>query len=294
MAIVNSKTKGEKVLEVVNVVVLCLLMVFFFYPIWYCLVASFSRPDLLTRSRGLLLWPLGYSLAGYNAVLNNQNITTGYLNTLLYVVMGVGFGMVLTCLGAYFMSKKNLMLKKPLTLLLVLTMYIDAGMIPRFLLIKNLGLYDTRWAVVLPDIINTYNLIVMRTAFASIPAELEESAQLDGASDLTILWNILLPVCKATLAVIALFYVVAWWNSWFNACLYVRDRSKMPLQLFLREILIASTTDGNDGNSQDGMYYLEAVIKYCSIVVSTVPILCAYPFVQKYFVKGVMVGSVKG
>lgn len=294
MAIVNSKTAGEKVFNGINLAILILFSLIFFYPVWYCLAASFSRPDALTSFRGVLLWPLGYSTQGYAAVLNNRNIGTGYLNTLLYVAAGTGIGMVFTCIGAYFMSHRNLMLSRPLALIIVLTMYVDAGMIPRFLLIKNLGLYDTRWAVLLPDIINTYNLIVMRTAFASIPAELQESAELDGANELTILWHILLPVCKATIAVIALFYAVAWWNAWFNACLYVRDRGKYPLQLFLREILIASTTDGNDGNSQDGMYYLESVIKYCSIIVSTVPILCIYPFVQKYFVKGVMIGSIKG
>ena len=294
MAIVNSKSRAEKVLGGVNVALLLCLTLVFLYPVWYCLVASFSKPDLLTGYKGVLFWPLGFSTAGYKAVLNNQNITTGYLNTLLYVTTGSCLGMVFTCAGAYFMSRRGLMLSRALTLIIVLTMYVDAGMIPRFLLIKGLGLYNTRWAVLLPDILNTYNLIVMRTAFASVPAELEESAQLDGASDLTILWKILLPVTKATIAVIVLFYVVAWWNSWFNACLYVRDRDKYPLQLFLREILIANTTDGNDGNSQDGMYYLETVIKYCSIIVSTLPILCAYPFVQKYFVKGVMIGSVKG
>lgn len=294
MAVVNQKTRGEKVFGGVNLLLLLLLTLVFFYPLWYCLVASFSEPSQITSFRGVLIWPRGYSLAGYNAVLNNQNILVGYKNTLLYVIMGTVLGMVFTCFGAYFMSQKGLMLKKPLTLIIVLTMYVDAGMIPRFLLIKNLGLYDSRWAVILPDMINTYNLIVLRTAFASVPAELEESARLDGAGELAILWHILLPVSMATIAVITLFYAVAWWNAWFNACLYVRDRSKMPLQLFLREILIASTTDGNDGNSADGVYYLETVIKYCSIIVSTVPILCAYPFVQKYFVKGVMIGSVKG
>lgn len=294
MSTAIKKSSGDRAFSVVNMLLLSILTLLFFYPVYYCLIASFSDPGKITLFRGFLVTPLGFSLAGYKAVLGNQNILTGYLNTLFYVVVGTGSGMLMTIVGAYFMSRKKLMLGSFLTLLLVLTMYIDAGMIPRFMLVKTLGLYNTRWAVLLPDLVNTYNLIVMRTAFAAIPAELEESAMLDGAGDLKILWHILLPVVKATLAVMVLFYVVAWWNSWFNASIYVRERSYYPLQLFLREILIASTTNGNDGTSVDGVFYLETSIKYCSIIVSTVPILCAYPFVQKYFVKGVMIGSVKG
>lgn len=294
MAVVTKKSPGERAFGAANTLILILLTILFFYPMWYCLVASFSDPGRLTGFRGILLKPLGFSLAGYSAVLNNPNILTGYLNTLLYVLLGTSCGMVLTLLGAYFMSRKKLMLRGMLAIIIVLTMYIDAGLIPRFLLVRSLGLYNSRWAVLLPDLINTYNLIVMRTAFANIPADLEESAMLDGAGDLRILWNILIPVAKATIAVIVLFYVVAWWNSWFNASIYIRDRSKYPLQLFLREILLASTTDGNNGTSADGVYYLETSIKYCSIIISTVPILCVYPFAQKYFVKGVMIGSIKG
>lgn len=288
------KTAGEKVFSTVNMAVLLLLCLLFFYPVWYCLVASFSEPSRLIGFRGFLVAPLGFSLQGYKAVFRNENITTGYLNTLLYVAAGTAQGMVFTTIGAYFMSRRSLMLRRALTLVIVLTMYIDAGLIANFLLVRSLGLYNTRWAVLLPAAINTYNLIVMRTAFAAVPAELEESAMLDGAGDITILMRILLPVTKATIAVITLFYAVAWWNAWFYASIYIRDRSKYPLQLFLREILIASTTNGNDGTSEDGVHYLEAVIKYCSIIVSTVPILCVYPFAQKYFVKGIMLGSVKG
>jgi putative aldouronate transport system permease protein len=291
---VTRKSPGERVFGAVSLSLLGLLTLVFFYPMYYCAVASFSDPTRLLMHRGIMLAPLGFSLAGYEAVFSNQNILTGYANTLLYVLCGTLSGVLLTVLGGYCLSRKNLMLRKVLALLIILTMYIDAGIIPQFLLVRSLGLYDTRWAVLLPDILNTYNLIVMRTAFAAIPMELEESAMLDGAGDLRILWSILIPVVKATLAVITLFVVVAWWNAWFNASIYIRDRSKYPLQLFLREILIASTTDGNDGTSVDGMYRLEALIKYCSVIVSTVPILCAYPFAQKYFVKGVMIGSVKG
>lgn len=294
MSMAVRKSTGEKLFGGVNLLFLTLLCILFLYPVWYCLVASFSEPSRLISHRGILFAPLGFSLQGYQAVFRNQNILTGYLNTLLYVVAGTAQGMVFTTIGAYFMSRRNLMLRRALTLVIVLTMYIDAGLIANFLLVRSLGLYNTRWAVLMPAAINTYNLIVMRTAFAAVPAELEESAMLDGAGDITILLRILLPVTKATIAVIVLFYAVAWWNAWFYASIYIRNREKYPLQLFLREILIASTTNGNDGTAEDGIHYLEAVIKYCSIIVSTVPILCVYPFVQKYFVKGIMIGSIKG
>ncbi|HML45393.1 MAG TPA: carbohydrate ABC transporter permease [Clostridia bacterium] len=291
------ETKGEKAFHVINAVVLAVLTFAFFYPVWFCLVSSFSDPQRLIGHKGAMLVPLGFSLAGYDAVLHNKNILIGYANTLFYVGMGTAIGFLLTLLGAYFMSRKSMMLKKPLTFVVILTMYVSAGLIPHFLLVRSLGLYDTRWAVILPSVINTYNMIVMRTAIMALPDSLEESAMLDGAGELTILFRIILPLIKATVAVIILFFAVAWWNAWFNAAIYIRDRSKYPLQLFLREILIASTTDGNDGapaTSDQGVYYLEAVIKYSAIIISTVPILCAYPFVQKYFVQGMMLGSLKG
>lgn len=238
---------------------------------------------------------MGFSLEGYKTVLQNKNILTGYMNTLFYLVVGTAINMVLTILGAYVLSRRRMMLKGPLTLLIVFTMYMDFGLIPAFLNVRDLGLYDSRWAILLPVAINTYNLIVMRTAFASVPAALEESAMIDGANDFTILFKIILPLSKATLAVVVLFYVVEHWNSWFSASIYLRDRERFPLQLFLREILISSSssTAAGEASSVDGVMYLEELIKYCSIVISTLPILCVYPFVQKYFISGVMLGSVK-
>ena len=228
-------------------------------------------------------------------MLQNQNILTGYKNTLFYVITGTSLSMVLTLVGAYALTRQGLMLKKPIMVIIVITMYIGGGMIPDFMVVSKLGLFDSRWSVVLATAITTYNLMVMRTAFLQVPHSLEESAMLDGANDFVILWRILLPVTKATIAVVALFYAVGRWNAWFNASIFLRSRTKYPLQLFLREILIANQTSGNDGvTAEDGVFYLEEIIKYCTIIVSTVPILCVYPFVQKYFVTGVMLGSVKG
>lgn len=295
MAIVENKSRGERIFNGVNIFILLLLTLIFFYPLWHCLMASFSDPGKLLANSGALLWPAGYSLRGYEAVLSNQNILTGYQNTLFYVIVGTSLSMVLTLVGAYALTRQGLMLKKPIMMMIVITMYIGGGMIPDFMVVSKLGLFDSRWSVILATAITTYNLMVMRTAFLQVPHSLEESAMLDGANDFVILWRILLPVTKATIAVVALFYAVGRWNAWFNASIFLRSRSKYPLQLFLREILIANQTSGNDGvTSEDGMFYLEEVIKYCTIIVSTVPILCIYPFVQKYFVTGVMLGSVKG
>lgn len=295
MAIVENKSRGERIFNGVNIFILLLLTLMFFYPLWHCLMASFSDPGKLLANTEALLWPAGYSLRGYEAVLSNQNILTGYKNTLFYVIVGTSLSMVLTLVGAYALTRQGLMLKKPIMVMIVITMYIGGGMIPDFMVVSKLGLFDSRWSVILATAITTYNLMVMRTAFLQVPHSLEESAMLDGANDFVILWRILLPVTKATIAVVALFYAVGRWNAWFNASIFLRGRSKYPLQLFLREILIANQTSGNDGvTSEDGMFYLEEIVKYCTIIVSTVPILCIYPFVQKYFVTGVMLGSVKG
>ncbi len=292
---VHTDTRGDKVFSAINFSVLCVLTLIFLYPLWYCVVASFSDPGQLLRHTGALFRPLGLSIEGYRVVFNNANIWTGYKNTLIYVFAGTAVNMTLTILGAYALSRRRMMFKGFMTGFVAFTMYIGAGLIPNFLLVKNLGLYNKYSAIILTSALSTYNMIVMKTAFAHVPQSLEESAMMDGANDFVILWSILLPVAKATVAVITLFYAVGHWNSWFSAAIYLRDRDKYPLQLFLREILMANSTStlGSDGSSLDGMYYMEAVIKYCTIIVATVPILCIYPFVQKYFVAGVMLGSLK-
>ena len=292
MSMVESKTLPEKVLHGVNIALLALLSVLFILPVWHCLMASFSEPLRLLSFQGLLLRPMGGSLEGYKAVLHNRNLFTGYMNTLYYVLVGTTINVLLTAIGVYCLSRRNSLLIRPLTLALVFTMYANFGMVPAFLTVRDLGLYNSRWSLLLPTSVSTYNIIVMRTAFRSVPKSLEESAMLDGAGDLTILVRILLPVTKATLAVMVLLYAVGHWNSWFSASLYLQDRTKFPLQLFLREILISNSASA-DGSSIDGFLYLDEAIKYSTIVVATVPILCIYPFVQKYFVSGIMLGAIK-
>lgn len=262
------------------------------YPMWHVVMASFSDPIELMRHSGVILNPLGHSLEGYRVVLQNPNIPKSYFNTIFYVLAGTSINMLLTTMGAYALSRKGFLFRRTLTLLIVFTMYFNAGLVPNFLLVKGLGMYNSILALMLPGAISTWNLIVMKTAFQSIPVSLEESARLDGANDFTILFRIFLPLSKATVAVMILFYAVGHWSSWFHAMLYLRDRAKFPLQLIMREILISNSANGNASADSDVMF-LQEVVKYATIVVSTVPILFIYPFAQKYFMAGVMMGSVK-
>jgi putative aldouronate transport system permease protein len=295
MRIYKKEQFGERIFGFVNGLLLIFLTLLFLYPLWHVIMASFSEPLRLMSHTGPVLRPLGFSVRGYVSVLHNKNILTGYGNTIFYVSAGTAVNMVMTILGAYVLSRRKLRLKEPLKKLFVVTMYIGGGLIPGFLLIRYLGLYDSRLALILPGAIHTWNMMIMRTAFSQIPQSLEESATLDGASDLTILCRIILPVSTAIISVMILYYAVGHWNAWFGAVIFLRDRTKYPLQLFLREILLANTTMGGTTgeNAIEGLFLLDEIIRYCSIVVSTVPILVIYPIVQRYFMTGVMLGSLK-
>lgn len=293
---VRKRSVSGTIFDVCNYIILTLLAFVCLYPVWHVLVGSFSDPIQLTSHYGALIKPVGFSLEGYRVVFNNPNIWTGYKNTLFYVVVGTATRMFFTLLCAYLLSRKDFLLRKGLTFMMVLTMYFGGGMIPSFMVVKALGLYNTRAAIIIPSLISTWNMIIMKTALQGVPSALEESARLDGANDFVVLFQILVPVVKATIAVIALYYIVGEWNSWFSAMIYLRDTSKRPLQLFLREILIENTTSAQTAEVETDLsaVFLEESIKYCTIVIATVPILCIYPFVQKYFVTGVMMGSIKG
>lgn len=282
------RTKGEKAFGVFNIIFLSLLSICALYPMYYVLMASFSDSGRLMSHSGLLLYPDGFSLQGYKVIIDNANIWTGYGNTLFIVIIGTIISLVVTSMAAYPLSRKSFTLRNFFMLMITFTMMFSGGLIPRFLVVNDVGLYDSIWSLILPVAVNTTNLIIMRTAFAAVPDSLEESAKIDGANDLVTYARIILPLTKATLAVLALYYGVSYWNSWFTASIYLRSRSKFPLQLILREILIA-----NDNVNTDNELMAES-IKYAAIIVSTVPILCAYPFLQRYFVKGVMIGAVKG
>lgn len=267
------------------------------YPLLYVLFASLSDPTELAQNKGFLLMPKGLTFKGYWMVLKNPNISTGYINTTIYVVAGTCINLILTSLGAYVLSRKNLYWRNRIMLFIVFTMFFHGGLIPRYLIVKDCGLLDTRWAMLIPNAILTWNLIVMRTSFMGIPDSLEESAKMDGANDFTVLFLIILPLSKAVLAVMILFYGVGHWNQWFDAMLFLRKRNLYPLQLFLREILLSNQTDDMMANAaveQTETDLYRTLIQYTTIIVATVPILFLYPFVQKHFTKGVMVGALKG
>ncbi|MDR2095048.1 MAG: carbohydrate ABC transporter permease [Treponema sp.] len=290
------KSTPDLIFDIFNVILMTIFSLFFVYPLIYVIFASFSNPAEFVRHSGLLLRPLGFSLKGYRMVLKTPHILTGYLNTSFYVIAGVSINMIMSCLGAYVLSRRQLYIRKVMTMGIVFTMYFSGGLIPFFLVVKGLGLYNSRLALLLPAAINTWNLIIIRTSFSQIPVSLEEAARIDGANDFIILLRIIVPVAKATIAVMILFYAVQHWNAWFNAMIFLQERNKYPLQLFLREILLyGSVNDINTLASGDEMMDTLTVnlIKYCTIVISTVPVLCIYPFLQKYFTKGVMIGSVK-
>lgn len=285
--------RGERVFNVFNIIVMVFMIFICAYPFWYVICASFSNADSLIIHDGMLWLPIDFDLLAYERVLADKQVWIGYGNTIIYVVFGTIINIVMTVMCAYFVSRKqDIPGKKLIMLMVVFTMYFQGGMIPSFLNIQDLGLYNTRWAILLPGAISTFNMVIMRTAMQSIDVSLEESAQLDGASQFTILFKIMVPLTKATIAVLVLYYGVGHWNAWFNAMIYLEDRNLHPLQLYLRQVLImndvSATTDGNDSPM------LGESIRYANIVVATVPVLLMYPFLQKYFVKGMMVGAVKG
>ena len=279
---------GERVFQVFNYILLGLIGFVCLYPMWHVLMASFSDSTALTAHSGLLLWPIEFSLDAYKRVLSNQNIWTGYLNTIKYLVLGVSTSMVMTILGAYVLSRRDFMLRRPIMLAITFTMFFSGGTIPTYLNIQELGLKGSIWGIVLPFCIATYNMIILRTSFESLPESLLEAARIDGAGQLACLTRIVLPLSKATLAVIALYYGVAYWNGWFWASQILEVKGDMPLAVILRDILINADMQQMD----TGVTNMEG-IKYATIIVATAPILCVYPFIQKYFAQGVMIGAVK-
>lgn len=286
---------SDRIFRIVNTVFMILLMIITLYPFWYVAMASCSDSNVLMAHTGLLLKPLHFNLNAYRMVAKNPNLLSGYTNTILIVVVGTLSSTIMTAIGAYVMSRKPFPFQKAMMLMMIFTMYFSGGMIPDYILRNNwLHLGNNRLVLILPALVSTYNLIVMRTGFAAIPDSLEESARIDGASEFTILMRIIIPVALPCMAVIILFYAVSYWNSWFEASIYLTDRKKYPLQVILREILIVNSTTemqvGESGNAQA----IGESIKYATIMVATVPILLIYPFLQKYFVKGIMVGAVKG
>lgn len=290
------QTKGEIAFRYLfNYPFLILLSFICLYPMLYVVFASFSEPTQYMAHRGALWGSLGFTTSSYVHVFNNPNIFTGYRNTFWILGVALPINMLLTIIGGYFISRRGVMWFKPIMLFILFTMYFSGGLIPGFLLIRNLGLLDSRWALVLPSAISTFNMIILRTAMHALPDSLEESAKLDGAGHLRILFQIVVPLVKPTLAVLVLFYGVQHWNSWFPAMIFLSTRALFPLQLILREILVLNDVAGLDlGGALGDVDMIAATIQYALVIVATVPILALYPFLQRYFTKGIMIGAVKG
>lgn len=291
----NRLTKPSWIFTLSNTAFMLLIMVLCLYPLMYVVFCSLSTPAALAGHTGLMFAPLGFQIESYKMVFNNPMIIPAFLNTLKIMVMGTTINMLMTMITAYCLSRQNVYFKNIIMYLITFTMIFSGGLIPLYLTVKNIGLLDSHFGVILPTAMTVYNLIVMRTGFAAVPAALEESARIDGANDWTIMWRIVVPLSGATIAVIGLFYGVYHWNSWFNASIFLKNRTKYPLQLILREVLLENATDSMTSGGDNGVNQLYGdVVKYATIVIATVPILCVYPFLQRYFVKGVMIGAIKG
>lgn len=289
------KTPQRRIFEVINILVMLALVLVTLYPMIYIIMASFSEPLEFLAHRGLLIRPLGFSTLAYEKAMVHPLLLPSYLNTIFVVVVGVVINIVMTSIAAYFLSRQNVLWQRPIAFLIIFTMYFSGGLIPLYLTVQDFMLQDSLWSLILPVAINTFNLMIMRTGFAAIPASLEESARIDGAGHFIILFKIVLPLAMPTVAVMILYYGVYHWNSWFNASLFITDAKRYPLQLVLRQILLINDTESMTGGVDAGAQLaVSETLKYAVIVIATLPILCIYPFLQKYFVKGVMIGAVKG
>lgn len=289
-------TRQDKVFNVVNYVVLGLFTLAVLYPLIYIMSASISDP-LAVSSGEVWLWPVDLNLDGYRAVLEYHSIVQGFLNSVWYAVVGSLIALALTLLAAYPLSRRDLFGRNGLMFFFTFTMLFSGGLIPTYLVVHDLGLLNTRWAIVLPGAMGVWNMIITRTYYqVTIPNELLEAARIDGCSDFQFFWRIVLPLSKPIIAVNLLFVAVGQWNQFFNALIYLTNESLFPLQLVLREILIQNTIDPTQMDAAEMLrrQELRDLLKYCLIVIAMVPPLLAYPFVQKHFVKGIMIGSLKG
>lgn len=295
-------TRADKIFLIFVYVFLAISLLIVLYPLIYIVSASISNPHLVNSGEMWLL-PKGITFEGYRTLLGNSSIWRGYLNTIYYTVLGTSINLLVTLPCAYALSREDFYGRRAFTNFMLVTMFLSGGLIPSYLLIRSLGMLNTVWALVIPGAVSVYNVVVTRTFFQStIPREMEEAAIVDGCSDFRLFMQIVLPLSTPIIAVMALFYGVGHWNSFFNALIYLSDRSMYPLQMILREILIlqdmSSNTFSNVTSEMANMLYskqqLAQVIKYGVMIVSSLPVIIVYPFLQKYFVKGMMVGSIKG
>lgn len=287
----------DKIFEIVNYTVLTLILIVILYPVLYILAASFSDPQAVIAGE-VYIFPVRPTIAGYEAVFRNKKILTGFANSIFYLVVGTGLNLVMTMLCAYPLSRKEFKARGIISLFFVFTMYFSGGLVPSYMLVNNLNLTNTRWAMIIPTAMSTYNMIICRTYMVnSIPDEMYEAAQIDGCTPWKYFISIVTPLCKPILAVLTLYYGVAKWNNYFDAMLYLRDDTLQPLTIIMRDILIQNKVDmtmvGNASNLAK-LQGMSELLKYSTIVVASVPVMLLYPLVQKHLVKGVMIGAVKG
>ncbi|WP_145038786.1 carbohydrate ABC transporter permease [Paenibacillus sp. Y412MC10] len=291
------QSRSERIAGVFIYIILTFITLLVLYPLFFVLIASISAPETVMRGE-VWLWPKELSFVGYERLFANSDLMRGFMNTLLYTTTGTALNVLMTIAAAYPLSRADFNGRGIFTAIIVFTMFFSGGMIPNYLLVKELGMLDTIWAIIIPSAVSVWNIIIMRTFFqSSIPKEMQEAAFIDGASNMRVLWRIVLPLSGPILAVMVLFYAVGHWNSYFSALIYLSDRANYPMQLFLREILVQGQmqemVDISDDSLARSLMDAEA-IKYAAVIVTNLPMLLLYPFLQKYFVKGVMIGAIKG
>ncbi|WP_079914408.1 carbohydrate ABC transporter permease [Paenibacillus sp. 32352] len=288
---------GDKWFEAFVYALLAAVTVVVLYPLVFVLSASISNPENVLNGE-MWLWPKDLSFVGYQKVLENQDLLRSYLNTIIYTAAGTSINLVMTIMAAYPLSQRSFYGRNVITAMLVFTMFFSGGLIPSYMLVKQLGMLNSMWGLIIPGAVSVWNIIIMRTFFqSSIPGEILEAASIDGCSDWKTLWRIVLPLSMPIMAVMVLFYAVGHWNAYFNAMIYLTDRSLYPLQLLLREILVQGEMEHmvNVGDSSHAKTIMDQeAVKYAVVVVANLPILLLYPFLQKYFVKGIMIGALKG
>ena len=293
------RSTGDRIFDVVNTIILVALCFVTLYPMWYVLCASFTENSYLVANQGVMFWPHGFTTGSYRMAFTHPLILSGYKNILIVLGVSLPINIFMTLFCGYFLSCKGMMWKKPIMFMIMFTMFFGGGMIPAYLNIRSLGLYNTLWALILPGAISVYNCIICRTFFLNIPKELEEAAEIDGSSVYRTFFQIVMPVSKALLGVMVLYFAVGHWNSYFTALIYINNEDYKPLQLVLRNILVeeqtsaAMMTEVGDDYANERRQ-LAQLLRYSVIVVSAAPMLMIYPFLQKYFDQGVMIGSVKG
>ncbi len=288
-------TTGDRAFYMVNTILLALLALIVLYPLYFIIIASFSDPDAVLGGR-VILYPVDVTFEGYAKILQRTDVWRGYLNTIIYTILTVILALAVTIPGGWALSRQTIPGKKFLMVYFIIPMFFGGGLIPFYNVMSSLGLINTIWAVILPSILSVWNLFMTRTFFeSSIPQGLVEAAKIDGAGEFRIFTMLVLPLSKAIIAVMALYYAIGQWNSYFNAMIFLQNENLYPLQLVLKEILIASeSTMGGSGETILEQYRLANQIKYVSVIVSSAPVMLLYPFVQKYFAQGVMIGSLKG